>query len=147
MEKCAVSTLSPLAQTQLACLEQNRNDWGRMAICTGLASLPPTTQKLVGCAVGPNARKADAVGMLACVGAANGSREADCLLKNRGDWQKAAICISARNLPAPVQAGLACAQKSSNATGFGVCMVASQGSGDAQRVAACYWRDKGTPEP
>src|SRR5262249_54563288 len=34
---------------------------------------------------------------------------------------------------------------SSNLTGFGVCMVARAGSGEAQRIAACYAETEGVP--
>lgn len=144
MMRCASAGLSSVQKTQLACLESFRNEAKNLALCTGLASLPPAAQRLVDCASRTGA-KVGSLETLACASAVPGSPEAACLSRYPKELQKAALCMSAGSLPAPVQAGLACAQQSSSATDFGICMAASQGSGDAQRIAACYLEGQGHP--
>lgn len=82
---------------------------------------------------------------MTCMGIASGSPEANCLLNHKDSSADAALCMGANKIPPPVQDALGCAQKSNDFTGFGVCMVAKQGSGEAQRIAACYAEGQGAP--
>ncbi len=143
-ENCALSLLPADVKAQLECMRANQGDAKKQAYCMGLAALPPVAQKIVMC--GATGRDLASVDMVACgVSAATGSREAACVVQHHGNWEQAVACVSGNALPPAVQAGVQCAQKSPDPTGFGACMVASQAIGDAQRVAACYVAGHGSP--
>jgi hypothetical protein len=53
--------------------------------------------------------------------------------------------MSGDHLPPQVQTALRCAEKSDSLSRFGVCTVANEGGGEAQRIAACYVEGQGVP--
>jgi hypothetical protein len=67
------------------------------------------------------------------------------LLTHKGNLADAALCIGGDRVPPQVASAVHCAQTSDSITGFGVCMVASEGGGEAQRIAACYAEGNGIP--
>ncbi len=145
---CAMDQLpedqKKLVKTTVSCLERSKNDAKGAALCTGMAALPERSRKVVECA-GEVKNRSDYKQMLVCAGTATGSREAACIAANQDDWKKASLCAAGDRLPAPVQDAMACAEKASSVTNFGICMVAKQGDGEAQRIAQCYIEGQGDP--
>lgn len=143
--ECAAAGLSERQKAQVACLQNNRNDYKKLALCAAGDSLSPRSQQLIACASNYEPTDAGYGKTAACFGAATGSPEAKCILENQGDWTSAALCIEGRNVPRPVQSAMRCAETSSSYASFGVCMVSSEGNGEAQRIAQCYAEGQGVP--
>lgn len=142
--KCATKSLPPMQRAQVACISDYSGDYKKQAFCAARDSLPPQAQKFVACA--SELQKGVSLESAAgCLNAVKGSREAACLAQNTKDWEAATTCIAGGHLPPNVNAAITCGKKSSSLTDFGVCMVATQGSGEAQRIAACYVEGQGSP--
>jgi hypothetical protein len=142
---CAKASLSHDQQAQIACFQDHAKDYKALALCATGSALPPQAQKFVGCVTNAQQTNAGLEDAAVCLGAAAGSREAGCLAAHKDDWQSAALCMAGDHIPPQVQGAVQCAQNSDSLAGFGVCMVASQGSGEAQRIAACYAESQGMP--
>jgi hypothetical protein len=142
---CAGLGLPAEQQAQIACYQNYSRDYKALALCAGGASLPPAVQKYVSCASNAKATSAGFQEAALCLGAASGSREAACLVRYKDDWQDAALCVGGDHIPPQVQSAVHCAESSDSLTGFGVCMVAKEGSGELQRIAACYAEAQGVP--
>jgi hypothetical protein len=142
---CTGLGLPAAEQAQIACFQNHSKDYKALALCAGGPSLPPVAQKFVACAGNAKATSAGFQEAALCLGAASGSREAACLVRYKDDWQDAAMCVAGDHIPPQVQSAVHCAEASSSLSGFGVCMVAKEGSGELQRIAACYAEAQGVP--
>jgi hypothetical protein len=72
---------------------------------------------------------------------------------SKRDWTQAALCttekVAGNNLPKQLGDAEDCAKSSIKSSDsyavFGLCMVAHEGSGDAQKIAECYAEGQGIP--
>lgn len=142
---CSTAGLPKEQQVQIACFQTNSKNYRGLALCAVGDVLPPTAQKFIGCASNVKHTDAGFEEAAVCLGAAAGSHEAECLVKYKGDWQGAALCMAGDRVPPQVQIAVQCAETSNSLSGFGVCMVANEGGGEAQRIAACYAEGQGVP--
>jgi len=145
LAKCATAGLPEDQRRKLECFQTNSKDAKALALCATRDSLPAGAQKMIACASNLKGTAASVAQTATCLGVANSSPEAACLLQHRDSWADAALCISGDKTPPQVKSAVGCAQKSDSLTGFGVCMVANEGSGEAQRIAACYAEGQGVP--
>ena len=144
LENCAAAGLPQEQQAQIACFQSNSKNYRGLALCAAGNALPPTVQKFIGCASKAKQTAAAFEDAAVCLGAV-GSREAGCLAKYKGAWEDTALCMAGDRVPPQVQSAVHCAETSDSLSGLGVCMVANEGSGEAQRIAACYVEGQGVP--
>ena len=142
---CAVTLIPQQQQAEIACFQNNTKNYKALALCASGTALPPTAQKLIDCASHLKKTTASYKQTALCVGAAEGSREAQCLIQHKDDWPNAALCMGGNQVPQQVQSALRCAEHSDSYGSFGVCMVAAEGAGEAQRIAECYVEGQGIP--
>jgi len=142
LEECAVKRLPEQKKKQVECLRQNVRNQQGLALCAVGDQLPPNARQYLACMTDPN-RNASKRDPVEC--AVQGNREAKCLSDNKKDWKKATLCIAGDSLPGPVKSALDCAQMTSTAKDYGICMLAKEGGGEAQRIAACYAEANGIP--
>jgi hypothetical protein len=140
---CAKAALPPEQQKQFVCFQKNSKNYRALALCASEAQLPPAARNIIGCANSAGTTTGAMVQTAQCLGL-KGAKEVACLQEHQGDWQAAALCAAGDKLPPQVQSAMECA-KSQSLTSFGVCMVAKEGSGEAQRIAACYAETQGVP--
>jgi hypothetical protein len=145
LANCATAGLPDDQRQKLECFQANSKDAKALALCANRDALPPAAQKMIACASNLKRTASSVAQTASCLGVANASPEAACLLKHRDSWADAALCISGDKTPTQVKDAVHCAQTSNNLTGFGVCMVANEASGEAQRIAACYAEAQGVP--
>jgi hypothetical protein len=145
LAKCAKKGLPDEEQRRIECFQDDSKDTKDIALCATRDALPPNAQKMIVCAD----KLKDAQGVddaMKCTGFTTGSPEGDCVLNHKDSWADAALCIGGGdNAPKPVRDAVDCSQQTSDLTSFGVCMVAAEGSGEAQRIAACYAEAQGVP--
>ena len=142
---CVLSGTRPDQRAQIACFQNNSKNYANLALCAEGQSLPPVAVKYVQCASSFDHTDNGYQQAAACFGAAAGSREAACLVQHDGDWQNAALCVAGDRVPPQVQGAIHCAENSQSLGAFGVCMVANETGGEAQRIAACYVEGQGVP--
>jgi hypothetical protein len=147
LTNCVVADVPKETQAQIACFQRNSSNYRGLALCAAANALPPTAQKFIGCASNAKQTSAGFEDAAACLSAPARSHEAECLLKYKGTWQDAALCMGGDRvtLPPQVKSALHCADKADSLSAFGGCMVASEGSGEVQRIAACYAEGQGVP--
>jgi hypothetical protein len=142
---CASAGLPDDQRRQLECFQANSKDTKALAWCATRDTLPPEAQKMLTCASSLKGTASSVAEAVNCLQVAQASPEAACLLNHSDSWADAALCISGDRIPPQVKSAVGCAQKSDSLTGFGVCVVANETSGEAQRIAACYAEGQGVP--
>jgi hypothetical protein len=143
--RCATAGLPADQRRQVECFQANSKNTKALALCATRDTLPADAQKIIACAGNLKGTASSVAEAASCLGVAKTSPETACLLNHRDSWTDAALCISGDKVPTQVKSAVACAQKASGLTGFGVCMVANETSGEAQRIAACYAEGQGVP--
>jgi hypothetical protein len=145
LAKCAAVGLSDDQRHQLDCFLANSKNTKALALCATRETLPQDTQKIIACAGNLKGTASSVADAARCLRVGNATREARCLVNNKDNWVDAALCISGDKTPQQVKSAVHCAQSSGSLTDFGVCMVANEGNGEAQRIAACYAEGQGVP--
>jgi hypothetical protein len=145
LANCAMEGLPENEKKKLECFQNNSKDTKALALCATRDELPPELQKIIACTSNLKGTASSVAQAVSCSGIVDGSPEAACLLKHQNKWADAALCIGGEKLPPQAKSAVQCAATSDSVTSFGVCMVANEATGEAQRIAMCYAEAQGVP--
>jgi hypothetical protein len=143
LANCAMEGLPDNEKKKLECFQNNPKDAKAVALCATRDAFPPELQKMIACTSDLKKTPSSVAQAVSCSGVAGNSREAACLLANQEKWADAALCIVEDKIPPEAKSAMRCAAKSDSLTSLGVCMVANDATGEAQRIAMCYAEAQG----